>query len=48
MDLRCGSFVSFRIVVQFIEKHGDYIVPIALVLLGIYILSSADAITLVG
>ncbi|KAJ8574729.1 hypothetical protein ON010_g4484 [Phytophthora cinnamomi] len=36
-----GRFVSFRIVAKVIEKYGDYIVPIALVALGIYILSPA-------
>lgn len=43
-----GRFVSFGIVAKFIDNYGDYIVPIALVLLGVYILSSTDAIGTVG
>ncbi|KAG6617289.1 cadmium resistance protein CadD [Phytophthora cinnamomi] len=41
------TFVSFRFVAEFIEKYGDYIIPVALVLLGIYILWSADVLSLV-
>ncbi|KAE9026643.1 hypothetical protein PR002_g10855 [Phytophthora rubi] len=43
-----GRFVSFGIVAKFIDNYGDYIIPITLVLLGVYILSSTDAIGMVG
>ncbi|GMF46323.1 unnamed protein product [Phytophthora fragariaefolia] len=40
-----GKFVSFHLVAKLIEKYGDCIIPVALVLLGIYILFSTDALT---
>lgn len=42
-----NSFVTFRFVAVAIDKYGDYIIPVALVLLGVYILWSADTIELV-
>lgn len=39
-------FVSFRFVANFIEKYGHYIIPVALILLGVYILWSTDALSL--
>ncbi|POM69699.1 Cadmium resistance transporter [Phytophthora palmivora] len=41
------AFVSFRVVADFIEKFGDYIIPVALVLLGVYILYSTEVLALV-
>lgn len=42
-----STFVSFRFVAVAINKYGDYVIPVALILLGVYILWSADTIKLV-
>lgn len=42
-----GVFVSFRFVAKAIEKYGDYVTPVALILLGVYIMWSADVLALV-
>lgn len=42
-----GAFVSFRVVANTIERYGKFIVPVALILLGLYILYSADVLSLV-
>lgn len=40
-------FVSFRVVANFLERYEDFIVPVALVLLGVHILHSSDVLGLV-
>ncbi|KAK1942916.1 hypothetical protein P3T76_005553 [Phytophthora citrophthora] len=43
-----NAFVSIHVMSNFIKKYGIYIIPIALVLLGVYILWSTDVICLVS
>ncbi|KAG7379467.1 hypothetical protein PHYPSEUDO_008541 [Phytophthora pseudosyringae] len=42
------AFVSIRLMSNFIRKYGIYIIPIALVSLGVYILWSAEVLCLVS
>lgn len=35
-----GRFVSFKLVAGFIDKYGKYLIPVAMIVLGIYILWS--------
>lgn len=41
-----SALVSFRFVAAMIDKYGAYLIPIAMVLLGLYILWSADVVAL--
>lgn len=42
-----GALASFRVVATTIERFGRFIIPIALILLGLYILWSADVMSLI-
>lgn len=41
-----GALASFRVVAETIDKFGRFIIPVALILLGLYILWSDDVVSL--